>query len=304
MPTTRLPAWLRQHLAAIRALLVLTVLVGLAYPLAITAIAQLPGLRHRADGSLIKNASGQVVGSAVIGQNFTDSDGNALPQYFQSRPSAAGASGYDPTATSASNLGPESVTDTLDDPSTKDADESKPSLLSQVCSRSLAIGKLEKADGSRPYCTASGVGAALAVFHTGPGYAGPVVRAVSVNEECGVTDTPFLADYQGVNVECHKYGDDVSAGQLVLIRGDAPAHPAVPADAVTASGSGLDPDISPAYADLQAARVAAARSLPVDRVKQLIHDNTSGRTLGFLGEPAVNVLQLNLDLDHIAPTHG
>jgi K+-transporting ATPase ATPase C chain len=102
-------------------------------------------------------------------------------------------------------------------------------------------------------------------------------------------------------VECHRTGEDLAAGQLVPIRGDAPATPAVPADAVTASGSGLDPDISPAYADLQAARVAKVRNLPVDRVRQLIRDHTEGRGLGFLGEPGVNVLQLNLELDRIAP---
>jgi K+-transporting ATPase ATPase C chain len=75
----------------------------------------------------------------------------------------------------------------------------------------------------------------------------------------------------------------------------------VPADAVTASASGLDPHISPAYADIQVARVARERNLPEDRVRQLVEDNTTGRTLGFLGEPAVNVLQLNLDLDRAAP---
>jgi potassium-transporting ATPase KdpC subunit len=301
MPT-RLPGWLRQHLAAVRVLLVFTVVCGLIYPLVILAVAQIPGLKHRADGSLVTGPNGQIVGSSLIGQNFTDDKGDPLKQYFQPRPSAAG-DGYDPTATSASNLGPESVVDTLDDPATTgaDADESKPSLLTQVCARSKAIGDLDGVDGSRPYCTASGVGAALAVFHTGPGYAGPVARVVSINEECGVIDTPFLANYQGVNVECHKYGDDVSAAQLVLIRGDAPDHPAVPADAVTASGSGLDPDISPAYAQLQAARVAKARNLGQDRVEQLIRDHTAHRALGFLGEPTVNVLQLNLDLDRIAP---
>ena len=88
---------------------------------------------------------------------------------------------------------------------------------------------------------------------------------------------------------------------MVPIRGDAPANPAVPADAVTASGSGLDPDISPAYANLQAPRVAKIRNLPVDRVRQLIRDHTEQRALGFLGEPGVNVLQLNMDLDRTAP---
>jgi K+-transporting ATPase ATPase C chain len=298
--STRLPGWLRQHLAAVRALLVFTVVCGLIYPLAVLAVAQLPGLKHRADGSLVTGPSGQVVGSALIGQNFLGRDGNPLPQYFQPRPSAAGA-GYDPTATSASNLGPESVVDVLDDPFTKDTDESKPSLLTGVCSRSKAIGQLEGVDGGRPYCTASGVGAVLAAFHTGPGYAGPVRRVVSQDEECGVVDTPFLATYQGVSVGCHTYGEDLSAGQLVVVRGNAPAHPAVPADAVTASGSGLDPAISPAYARLQAPRVARARGVPVDRVLALVRDHTAGRTLGFLGEPAVNVLQLNLALDRVAP---
>jgi K+-transporting ATPase ATPase C chain len=107
---------LRQLAASLRMLLIFTVVLGVAYPLLITAIAQVPGLKSRADGSLIK-VGGKVVGSKLIGQSFTDANGAALPQYFQSRPSAAGA-GYDPTASSASNLGPESIVDTLPDPST------------------------------------------------------------------------------------------------------------------------------------------------------------------------------------------
>lgn len=294
---TRLPGWLRQHLAALRILLVLTVLLGLAYPLVVTGIAQIPGLRSRADGSIVTDARGDV-GSSLIGQSFTDKDGSPLRQYFQSRPSAAG-DGYDPTATSASNLGPESIVDVLDDPATKDTDESKPSLLTQVCSRSLAIGKLEGVDGSRPYCTPDGKGAVLAVVYAGPGYTGRVTKVVSLNQPCPAT--PFVATYQGVSVECRRFGDDVSLGQVVPIRGNAPADPAVPADAVTASGSGLDPQISPAYADLQVTRVARARNLPVARVRQLVRDNTVGRSLGFLGEPGVNVLKLNLELDRVAP---
>jgi K+-transporting ATPase ATPase C chain len=293
---TRLPGWLRQHLAAVRILLVLTVLLGLAYPLVVTGIAQIPGLQSKADGSLVTDANGDV-GSSLVGQAFTDKDGNPLRQYFQSRPSAAG-DGYDPTATSASNLGPESVVDVLDDPATAE-DDSKPSLLTQVCARSLAIGRLEGVDGSRPYCTSDGTGAVLAVIHAGPGYTGPVTRVVSLDQPC--PDTPFIATYQGVTVECHTFGDDVSHGQVVPIRGNAPADPAVPADAVTASGSGLDPQISPAYADLQIARVAKARNLPEDRVRQLVRDNTVGRSLGVLGEPGVNVLKLNLALDRVAP---
>jgi len=100
----------RQHWAALRAVLVLTVILGIAYPVFIWLVAQLPGLNDKANGSLVE-VDGKLMGSSLIGQSFTDADGNALPQYFQSRPSAAG-DGYDPMATSASNLGPESIVDT------------------------------------------------------------------------------------------------------------------------------------------------------------------------------------------------
>jgi K+-transporting ATPase ATPase C chain len=291
----RLPNWITQHLAALRALLVLTVLTGIAYPLVITAIAQLPGLKHHADGSML-DASGNQVGSSLIGQSFTDNNGNALVQYFQSRPSAAG-DGYDPTSTSASNLGPESIVDTLPDPSVKD-DTGAPSLLTQVCTRSATIGKLEGVDGSRPYCTTNGIGAVLGVFHHN-GNTGPVTRAVSLNQPCPAT--PFLTTYQGVTVECATFGDNYSTAIITPIRGNAPNHPAVPADAVTASGSGLDPQISINYAHLQAPRIAKARGIDVATVQQLIDRYTSGRALGFIGQPTVNVLELNLALDKQYP---
>src|SRR5690349_19388731 len=188
--TTRLPGWLRQHLAALRILLVLTVLLGLAYPLVIAGIGQIPGLRSRADGSIISDGKG-AAGSSLIGQAFTDSEGNPLRQYFQSRPSAAG-DGYDPTATSASNLGPESIVDTL----SNNPDDAAQSLLTQVCTRSVDIGRLEHVDGSRPFCTPDGVGAVLGVFRR-DGFTGPITRVVSVNQ----TGTPFLDTYQGVRVE-------------------------------------------------------------------------------------------------------
>ncbi len=295
------PTWIRQLLVALRALLVLTVLLGIAYPLVITAVAQLPGLRFRADGSMITAANGRVVGSRELGQSFTTAGGKPLMQYFQSRPSAATgnvSTGYDPTATSASNLGPEDVVDDLDNPATKQVDESSQSLLTQVCSRSLAIGLLDGIDGSRPYCTPSGVGAVLAVFHAGPGYDGAVTRVVSENESCPTT--PFLATYQDVQVQCRRYGFDVANAEQVVIRGSAPADPAVPPDAVTASGSGLDSDISPAYARIQVDRIAAARNLSADTVLALVDDHVVGRTLGFLGEPHVNVLELNLALDKLS----
>jgi K+-transporting ATPase ATPase C chain len=295
------PNWIRQHLVGLRALVVLTAILGIAYPLAITAIAQVPGLRTRADGSMVTNAAGQDIGSAIIGQSFTDAGGRPLLRYFQSRPSAATASvatGYDPTATSASNLGPEDVIDTLDDPATRRVDESSLSLLSQVCTRSHMLGRTYHVDGARPYCTRTGLGAVLAVFYSGPGYSGRIVRVVSVNQEC--PEGPFLATYKGTPVQCHRYGEDIARGERVLIRGDAPADPAVPSDAVTASGSGLDPDISPAFARLQIPVVSAARHLPVSVVTALVNDHTSGRLLGFLGEPSVNVLMLNLALDELS----
>jgi potassium-transporting ATPase KdpC subunit len=206
----------RQHIAALRALLVLTVILGIAYPLFIWLVAQMPGLREKADGSIVE-VDGKPVGSSLIGQSFADSDGNPLPQYFQSRPSAAG-DGYDPLATSASNLGPESIVDAPD----------KPSLLTLVCSRSAAVGELEGVDGARPFCTGDGVGAVLSVIGTRDA-GGNVVhptRVISVNQPCDTTSAPFLDTYEGVRVECARPGEDYSAGQIVPVWGSAPADPA------------------------------------------------------------------------------
>ena len=296
-------SWLSTHLAAVRALLVLTVLLGLVYPLAVLAVSQLPGLRGHAEGSLLRRADGTVAGSSLVGQSFTDADGKPLLHYFQTRPSAAG-DGYDPTATSASNLGPEDVVDTLADPSApagSDAAEGAQSLLTQVCTRSAAVGETEGVEGSRPFCTADGVGAVLAVFHT-EGLTGPVTQVVSVNQACPAR--PFVAAYEGVRVGCATPGDDYSHAVTTPVRGEAPEEPAVPADAVTASGSGLDPDVSPAYAQLQVARVARERGVTTAQVEQLVAAHTSGRGLGFLGEPVVNVVSLNADLDTRFPRRG
>lgn len=287
----RMPSWIRQHLAALRALLVLTVVTGIIYPLVATGVAQAL-FNGKANGSLIEK-DGKVVGSSIIGQSFTDKDGKPIRKYFQSRPSAAG-DGYDLTSTSASNLGPEDIVDVLPVPGKKDdegkPDEGKQSLLTQVCTRSKDVGELEGVSGARPFCTADGVGAVLKVFPA----VGKPTRAVSVNQACPAQ--PFIAGYQGVKVECGKPGEDYSAGRTVPIRGNA-GTPAVPADAVTASASGLDPHISLAYAELQAKRVAAERKMDIGKVEALIKENTTGRALGFMGEPAVNVLELNLALD-------
>jgi K+-transporting ATPase ATPase C chain len=182
---------------AVLMVVVLTVLLGVVYPLIMTGIAQVL-FPYQANGSLAHDSSGNLIGSAILGQNFSQ------PRYFHPRPSAAGDNGYDATNSGGSNLGP-----------------TNQKLIDNVRDRTDA------------YRAENGLAA------------------------------------------------------------DAP----VPVDAVTTSASGLDPDISPANAALQATRVAQARGLTVDQVRTLIDENTEGRTLLVLGEPRVNVLKLNLALD-------
>ncbi|MCM6773831.1 potassium-transporting ATPase subunit C [Nocardia sp. CDC159] len=296
----RMSTWIRQHIAALRALLVLTVITGIAYPVAVFAVAQLPGLHDKAEGSLL-GQDGRIVGSSLIGQAFTDGNGKALVQYFQSRPSSSGkGDGYDPTSTSFTNLGPESIVDTLD----ADPADVKRSLLSQVCARSKDIGEREGVSGARPFCTPGGVGAVLSVL--GPrdarGRVTKPTKVVSINEACPAK--PFLDAYAGVKVDCATPGEDYSTGQIVPLIGDAPSTTPVPPDAVVTSASGLDPHISPAYAALQVPRIAKARNISEAQVQSLVTTHTDGRDLGFLGEPRVNVLELNLDLDRQYPYRG
>ena len=195
----------RQLFTGLKITIALLVLTCGVYPAAVWAVGQV-AFRHQADGSLVKT-NGTVVGSALIGQSFSDRDGNPIPRYFQPRPSAAG-NGYDPTASGGSQLGP-----------------SNPKLWDAVKAR--------------------------------------------------------VADYRKLN----GLADNAS----------------VPVDAVTASGSGLDPDISIANAVLQAPRVARVRGLPVEVVTNLVHAHTDGRPWGVLGEKTVNVLDLNLALDKLSP---
>jgi potassium-transporting ATPase KdpC subunit len=210
----RLPGWVRQHIAALRGLLVFTVIVGIAYPVVMWGVAQV-AFHNQANGSLV-SFDGRVVGSSLLCQEFVDAKGNPLPQYFQPRPSEAVNAevktdyGCDPMFSAASNLGP-----------------TNPALVQDIKTRQKQI----------------------AAF------------------------------------------DHVKISQI-------------PADAVTASGSGLDPGISPQNAAIQVDRVAAARHVSPAAVMALVNQYTQGRTLGFLGEPQVNVLNLNIALDEKYPVSG
>jgi K+-transporting ATPase ATPase C chain len=171
-----------------------TVLLGILYPLLVTGLAQLI-FPKQANGQLIKGKDGVVVGSRIIGQPFSG------PGYFHSRPSAAGAAGYDASASSGSNLGP--------------------------------------------------------------------------------TNAQLIARVKG---------------DVAKLQAENPGTP-IPIDLVTTSGSGLDPDISPAAAQFQIRRVAAERKIPEAEVARLVLENSENRQWGFLGEPRVHVLELNLALD-------
>lgn len=186
---------------AVRAMAVFTVLLGVIYTLVITGVGQLAA-PWQANGSVVTDSDGEVVGSRLLGQSFQDADGNPLPEYFQSRPSAEGRTG---TNSYGSNWGPENA-----------------DLIASIIA----------------------------------------LRAQ-------------VAEFNGVS------------------------EARIPVDAVTASGSGLDPNISPEYAAIQVARVAKSRGLTAGTVSELVAAHTQGRDLGFLGEPAVNVLELNLALDEL-----
>ncbi|TPF93814.1 potassium transporter KtrA [Bifidobacterium sp. UTBIF-68] len=201
---------LRSYWAGFKAVIVFTVIV-VVYTFVLAGIGQL-GMPDKANGSMITNAQGEVVGSSLIGQSFTDENGDALPQYFQSRPSAASDpnkeednQGYYGGASSGTNKG--------------HADED---LIKSTT-------ELRKA----------------------------------------------IAEREGVSVKD------------------------VPADAVSASSSGLDPEISPEYAAIQVKRVAKERGLSEEQVEKLVKENTTGRGLGFIGESTINVVKLNLALDEL-----
>lgn len=263
----------RQLVASIVLTAIVAITLGLLYPLAMAGIGAV-AFPFRSGGSLIKH-NGQIVGSALIGQNFLDKDGNPLPQYFQPRPSASGANGYDPVgatctpqltgcgASGASNLGP-----------------GDPKLVGNVPGLNLDTKTNPYATPTDPFCV-------------------PVQQTDQKGNP--VTDKQGNAVYQK-----DKDGNYVCNSNTVFERAlsyrqlnNLPDKTKVPVDAVTASGSGLDPDISVANARLQAARVAGTRKVPVQTVLHLIDAHANSRQFGFLGEKTVNVVDLNLALDDL-----
>jgi potassium-transporting ATPase KdpC subunit len=254
----------RQLGSSILLTVVVAVVVGLIYPVAVWGIGQV-AFRSKVDGSLI-HRDGKVVGSALVGQAFSTAQGNPLRQYFQPRPSEAG-SGYDAVSSAASNLGP-----------------SDPRLVGFIPGFNT-VGLNGKPSSTNPFAT-------LADPYCVPmSPAGKPVISPVAGEKFQMSAGHYVCDPNTVpeRTIAYRQFNGLAAGVQV------------PVDAVTASASGLDPDISIANADLQAPRVARARHLTLATVMELIKQNTTGRVWGFLGEPGVNVLELNLALDRQQP---
>src|SRR6266516_2214719 len=260
----------RQFVPAVLSMIVFTLVLGLGYGLLVTGVAQL-AFKDKANGSLVQRG-GMNVGSSLIGQAFADKKGNPLPKYFQARPSAAAgvnastSASYDPTLSSGSNLGP-----------------SNPALVGFIPGFNTVDlnGNPSKtnpfASTADPYCVPDDEDGKAVVSPT----------ADTKYKKNG--DGSYVCDANTVPQRTLAYRELNGLGRATK----------VPVDAVTASASGLDPDISVANARLQAKRVANERNLSPARVRKLIDDHTSGRTLGVLGEKTVNVLELNLALDEL-----
>jgi potassium-transporting ATPase KdpC subunit len=251
----------RHMIASLVMLVLVTVVIGFGYPLVVTGLSQL-FFHKQANGSLIYR-NGKLVGSELLGQEFTDSKGNPLPQYFQPRPSAAGA-GYDGSSSGATNLGP-----------------SNPLLIGFVPGVNT-VGLNGQPSATNPFATK----ADPACVPTSP--QGTPVTSPSPGQKYAKTAAgSYVCDPNTIPERAIAYR---------AFNGMA-ANAPVPVDAVTASGSGLDPDISVQNALDQAPRVARARHLAVQQVIAVVHRYTEGRQWGFLSEPAVNVTELNLALD-------
>jgi len=235
----------------LRLMVVFTILTGLLYPVVMTGISEAI-FPEQAKGSLVR-VGGKVVGSSLIGQPFTK------PEYFYPRPSAAG-SGYDATASGASNLGPTSA--------------------------KLLHGTTKKDDKGNEVVDFDGIDDRIVHYCVDNDI--PYESSVSLDE---------FKDSQG-NLDDVKlikaFNDDKAP---LTFKAKAP----IPSDAVTGSASGLDPHISPANAEIQAARVAKARGVDVVQVRLLIAQAIDGAGWGFLGEPGVNVLKLNVAMDERFP---
>jgi len=242
---------LKELKPALLMMVVMTVLTGFIYPGIVTLLSQAL-FADQANGSLI-TVNGEVIGSRLIGQSFTRAE------YFQPRPSSAG-SGYDPTATAGSNLGPTSA---------------------------KFINGTTKVDDNKNEVV---------------DFLGIKERIVHYSLDNGIAYDSSTPLDRFTDAEGHL--DDV---KLIKAFGDEKAAlvftplARIPADAVTASASGVDPHISPANAEIQTQRVAKARGVPIEQVRAVVAEHTEGRSLGFLGEPHVNVLELNLALDRKFP---
>lgn len=256
---------LKHLFVSLVATIALAIIVCGIYPMIVWALSQLM-FHNKADGSLIKSPDGTVIASRLIGQQFSDA------KYFHPRPSAAG-NGYDPTASGGSNLGPMSAklingtTKPATMPNPKPGGEALPTVAVDYDGIQLRVIR---------YATENNIGLE------------------------GSLPLKDFKDKDG-NFDEVKLVNAFNDGDHPLtIKATSP----IPADAVTASASGLDPHISPENAAIQAQRVADARHIPVDEVKKLIAANTDGRDLGLLGEPGVNLITLNLALDKESKTEG
>ncbi len=326
----------RETLIALRATIVTLVLTGLIYPLVMTGLAQAI-FPWQANGSLARDDDNKVVGSTLIGQNFTGA------AYFQPRPSAAG-SGYDAKSSGGSNFGPTSyslrdrvarqlgpiatyaggpdkgrlVAPDVENWFQKDRFGGKPGIVAQWATEHPAIAQSwVKADTLN-----SDYVAAWQKTHAketadwikeNGGLPEPKPEDLAVPFFAGFSKAhpgtfPSIVEHKTADgktvkaVEPVKQGSDI---QSIFFDMWLSAHPEatlapVAADAVTASASGLDPDITLDNALAQIPRIAEARhnqNLDPERIYRVLRDNTEGRDLGFLGEPRVNVLQLNLALN-------
>jgi K+-transporting ATPase ATPase C chain len=285
--------------ASTGATLVLGVVCCGLYPLVIWAVGQAV-FPVQANGSLVKKDGTataddtQAAGSRLIGQN------SSVPGYFHPRPSAAGT-GYDAANSGGSNLGPLSdklingATQTPPAPAAAPASAAVPASPPAAAAPAPAPAETLAFDGIRlrviHYCVENGI--AFKLYTTKPD--GTRIAEVPLSKyqdkDGNLLDVKLVDDFP------HPPTD--AAGKTAVIAADF-AVP-IPGDAVTASGSGLDPHISPENAALQAQRVADARKIPKAKVLELVKQNSDGPDLGILGDPGVNVLMLNIALDKLAP---